>query len=839
MVGVTSIPLVSCSMSVETNENKVNNDLNLHPSEPENDYGILDQKIIDKIKDLNNDIYDVDSNIFGFDLKREDYIKNLDLSRKDLFPNVEKSKFIIDIYLFLEKIYKSSNSKIDLILNKESISFDESFNTIEGNIELLITNPYKIVRSIKIEGKEIFVPSYSTIQINLHIPKQSIKYNVVYNEKLGKNFLTWYIENAYVNVKNENQIQLINFNFNNNCFSHALPYNILNVFIEDKNYLNEKKFTLKDIESNDLKNQIENHFIYNKNTILKYIGFSNDIFIKLSQNKRVNIFIIDSAPIIADILVASEIIPLDLRNFVESAIRSNKPLSQVIYDNKEFISKFILSLVKDDSIDADIINSLLKLIKPNMPQQDKDLFIKIINEDLIPKEYLELLKTVLNFIFNDKTAFELIDYLLNSTINYSTFLPQEKVIVNTIKILKLFFKKEGNGFDYKNVLDILVNEKKELTVLLKDILGITGTSEIIDSLYLNNSNFNVDKLKIVLEKVVIPFTAFLKNKNNYEITSNFKKNNNNDEFFYDKNTNKITYKYEMKFVFKQKFRLELNPIYDILPNNIKLANNSIPFSVMRSFGYLPDYIEFGVNDALEMLFHSKNQYLYLYPKKEQIGYSFGYNVPYVLDTKFNMPNAFNSIFSQYKYRIFFIETIPWSFISTTVQLFMMVDYNFTGNIYINDKNWINVNYVENIPDLNVSFKWKDLTKDQLNQLMNQLENRNSNTYSVKDKDGGWHNLVGKKPFVKNGKEQEILNLVLEFGTGVSLLPESQKPIVKIIPQVNGVISGFGSLASFAVKIVDVYVYFPSNNRVIDMNASKVSEKQFVYNNAFKKTFSVG
>lgn len=838
IVGLTSIPLVSCSSSFEKNQNQSNNDLNLNPSEVENGNGILDEKIRNKIKTLDNTIYDIESNIFSFDMKRENFIKTLDLSKNDLFPKFDKNKFIIDIYLFLERIYKSSNSKIDLSLDSENIVFDESFNTIEGKIELSATNPYKIVRSIFINDKEIFIPAYSTIKFNISIVKQTIKYDLIYNSNLKKNLLTWYIENANINLDDGRKIEIQNFNFNYENFSHAIPYNILNIFIENKEYLNEKKFTLDQVKSLDLKNNIENHFNYNKTTILKYIVFANDIFEKISKNPSVDALIKELTPTISSILVTAGIVPETLKNFIDNAITTTKPLTQVIQENKENILKFILSIIKDNSIDADVINSVLSLIKPNMPQQDKELFLGIINEDLIPKEYIQPLKSILNFIFNDKTTFELIEYLLSDVLNDSFLLPQEKLVVNSINILKLLFKKNNNN--YKNILDILINDKQEVASLLKNILGSTSTGELIDTFYLNNQNFNINNLKVFLEKVVVPFTAFLKNSNNYEITSNFKKNNNNqDEYSYDENTKKLSYKYEMKFIFKQTFKLELNPIYDLLPNNIKVSNNSIPFSIMRSLGYLPDYIEFSSNDALEMVFNAENQYLYLSPKKEQKGYSFGYNIPYIVDVKFNMPNAFNSIFKQYKYKIFFIETIPWKFITTTVSLFMMVDYNFTGNIYVNDKNWINMNYLEDIPDLNVSFKWKDLTDDQLNQLMNNLENRESNKYLVNDKDGGSHNLVGQKPFVKAGKEQEILDLVLEFGTGISTLAENEKPIVKILPQVNGTISGFGALASFSVKIVDVYVYFPSNNRVIDMNSSKISERQFVYNNTFTKSFVVG
>lgn len=848
--------LTSCFQQNQQSTNSGGGVIDSTESEPENGLGTLDEKVSSKISLLENiEFTPIVSNIFGLEMYKSDYldqIKDINYFDNSEYPNANADNIDLDIYNFVNQIYLSSNSKVDLTITNNQISFNKDTQMIEINLEIKVSNNYKITRSVIVNNKEYFISPKSERTINIIVPSQKINYKLSYDSISKKHYLQWTVNNVSISIDNSDAIKYDDFSFSKTN-SYAIPYYVNNIFVENQEYLNETKFDLSKLTSDKVKSDIDSHFKNTKDVVINYVGFAADILEVINKNLPLNDTVEQLASIVANILVKSGIVDQSLTGLIVDVLESKKGLLTILDEHRDDLLNFIAPLVESSGLPIDAIESILKDIKPGMKESQKQLFINLIKSDFIPVAYQDLLVEIAKTIFDDKTTFDLIDYIFNNLLDsVNGLLPQSELITSAINVAKLILTKNENG-QYGNILDLILDNKTIiggfLTSLLS-LLNMSGYNELIDQVYTNNSNLTLSTLQNLLSTTIIPLAKFLKDTNNYQIVSQYVKENNVDSFSYNQNTNQVSYKYELKFIFKNDFKLELKPIYNILPDNLSMGGTSIPINLILGVNVLPDYFTFKTNDSLDMNFSADNNYLYLTPIQKSNHYVFNYTIPYSVDFKLNMPNGFDDLYRQYNEKVIGIPAIPWGFIKSFGESFLMPTYTMAGSLSATDETWVNYNYIYPLPELDVNFKWNDLTSDQLKSLSNYISVENSNSYLVHSKDqqnigsifkpnyvDKEFTLTGKKAVLINDKKEELQNLLFSFGEGVKNLPDNLKPVISINPTINGAISVAGALnINIDVKIIEVKVFFPTI-RTIDMNNSNVDNKEFVYSNSYSKTFS--
>ncbi len=837
------VPTFSCSNSINSKDSQNGGDLNLDQSELDDSKGILDSRISEHLLNVKEIKYtEIESNIFGFDMYKEDFLRYFNPFTAVALTNVNKDYLKLDVYSLLERIYKSSDSKIDLSITKENINFDTTNDSISIDFEITISNTNKLARYFVVNNKEFFVTPFTTRILKIKAPMQKLTYTINYDASTKRNYLQWLCENVSFQV-DDKIFDVKDFSFNLKK-SYAIPYFVKNIFVENQNYINESEFDLKKLTSEEVKQDIANHFITTRESILKYIGYAHPILQEIVKNESLDKTIKTLAPTIANILVESKLIDQALVPFVVDLLSNEKGILTIFNEQKEVFTNIISKFLKDSSIPIESINEILKDLSPSMTDEKKEMFLNLIKSDFIPAQYQPILISISQLVFNDSNILNLIDAIfgeLNEQVQ--GLLPQTELIKSIFSFLKFAFTKNQDG-TYENTLQLLFKDKNFVASILKNILpvfGMDGYEKMIDQIYTNNNNFNITKFTNLLNTSIIPFAEFLATKENYEIVSQFVTQNNNDVYSYNKNTQQVTYKYELNFVFKKEFRLELQPFYNILPPNMDVNGTNVPISIILGVDVLPYFFTFGVNDSLDMLFSANNNYLYLTPVQELDHYVFNYTIPYTVDFKLNMPSGFDKMFREYDEKLFGwdwgLDTIPWGFIKSFSYSFLFPSYTLSGSLNATHSNWLNYNYLPSLPSLDLTFKWNELTDAQLQSLSTFIQSTDSNTYVVHNKSGKERTFTGKKPVLIESKREELQNMMFTIGEGFKSLPGNMQPVISINPTVDGKIVYTGSLdQGVNIKIMEISVYFP-NPRIIDLNNSNIDTNTFVYQNMYKKSFS--
>ena len=135
---------------------------------------------------------------------------------------------------------------------------------------------------------------------------------------------------------------------------------------------------------------------------------------------------------------------------------------------------------------------------------------------------------------------------------------------------------------------------------------------------------------------------------------------------------------------------------------------------------------------------------------------------------------------------------------------------------------------------------KLLTQD-VNKLFDYVDagTEKGKSYSVQSKPTAWKfngTITGDKPSIAQTNHKNILDSVLTFSNSINNLPENLKPVVSIVPVMNGTIKAFGAISSaqLTLRTIKVSVYFPF--KILDTTnwnqESKTGELKFT--NLFTK-----
>lgn len=656
------------------------------------------------------------------------------------------------------------------------------------------------------------------------------------NKELG-----WKVDNVQINFLDQKST-VNNFSLAlPNVGLHSLPYSI-NGVTSKNNYLDaEKEWDKYYFDQNQYRTYLENYLMDTTKMSIGLIGSSGNLLNSIANNPSLKDFLSgDGGSELINLLVYSNVIDKNISEFLKDLINPEVPLTIAIQNNVDAIAKFVTNNFDSDLVSEDLIKDILSIISPNMSESQKEQIESLLS--IIP-ENLSFIKNIVNLVFENKTSWDILEYVLtnysqNIVDNVGEITNNKDLVNDIIKLLQSLITKNESG-TYQGILDVLSNQKILLKSLINAIFNLFGMGNsfgtLFDDLYTNNDKITVTNIQTALRDSIIPLTRFLGSSSNYKIENSYIKNL---EF----NGNKISYEYQIKFVFSTSFKFNLKPIYALLPNSINYNNIPIPVSLVLT--YLPEWIEFGVDDSISLTFKSENNEVYKTPIKNADGsYTMGYTIPQNVKFEMNLPKAVQSIVGQYTYQIAWVNTLPWDFITSFLKTLVLKDYEFFDTVKLTNPQYVISNYEEEqyISDYHVS--WKNITAQEINNLFNYVDPgaNKGKTYHVKSKPSLWKfegNISGDQPTIKQENYQTILNSVLSFSNSVSNLPENLKPVVSVVPVINGNIKAFGSIASaeLTLKTIKVSVFFPF--KILDTtNWDQTSKSgQVSFTNLFTKEF---
>lgn len=826
---------VSCSQQVKSN---LANEISTTPSNDDKSHNIgFDQNIFNDINLEKPNYQPIDSNEYKLLMNFDDFNKNFTFDTVNILEDGLKT----DIANYVYNMWVSSDKKLEIKLFKDfAYKYDKENKTISFEISLVVTNKTNNVKYFSFSGKDYYVPENHSSNLNIKVDSQKVNFYFIESNSTNKE-LGWKVDNVQINFLDQKST-VNNFSLAlPNVGLHSLPYSI-NGVTSKNNYLDaEKEWDKYYFDQNQYRTYLENYLMDTTKMSIGLIGSSGNLLNSIANNPSLKDFLSgDGGSELINLLVYSNVIDKNISEFLKDLINPEVPLTIAIQNNVDAIAKFVTNNFDSDLVSEDLIKDILSIVSPNMSESQKEQIESLLS--IIP-ENLSFIKNIVNLVFENKTSWDILEYVLtnysqNIADNVGEITNNKDLVNDIIKLLQSLITKNESG-TYQGILDVLSSQKILLKSLINAIFNLFGMGNsfgtLFDDLYTNNDKITVTNIQTALRDSIIPLTRFLGSSSNYKIENSYIKNL---EF----NGNKISYEYQIKFVFSTNFKFNLKPIYALLPNSINYNNIPIPVSLVLT--YLPEWIEFGVDDSISLTFKSENNEVYKTPIKNADGsYTMGYTIPQNVKFEMNLPKAVQSIVGQYTYQIAWVNTLPWDFITSFLKTLVLKDYEFFDTVKLTNPQYVISNYEEEqyISDYHVS--WKNITAQEINNLFNYVDpgTGNGKTYHVKSKPSLWKfegNISGDQPTIKQENYQTILNSVLSFSNSVSNLPDNLKPVVSVVPVINGNIKAFGSIASaeLTLKTIKVSVFFPF--KILDTTNWDQTNKsgQVSFTNLFTKEF---
>ena len=824
---------VSCSQQVKSN---LANEISTSPSNDDDSYNIgIDKKIADNIN-LNKPEYkSIDSNEYKLLMNFNDFSNNFTFDKTQFSEEGLK----IDIANYVYNMWISSGKKLEVQLLKDfTYKYDAENNTISFEIDLVVTNKTNNVKYFSFSGKDYYVPEHHSSNLNIKVENQKVNFYFIESNSTNKE-LAWKVDNVSINFLNQKSV--------GNNFSlvvpsiglYSLPYTVNGVTTKN-NYLEaEKDWNKYHFSQAEYKTYLENYLKTTATMSIELIGSSGNLLKSIAANPSLKEFLSgEGGKELINLLVNANVIDKDIAPFLKDLINPDTPLTNAIHNNVDSIAKFVVNNFDSDLVSEDLLKDVLSIISPNMIESQKQQINSFL--ELIP-ENLSFVKNIVDLVFKNKTSWDILEYVINNNSqhivdNIGGMVNNKELVDDVVNLLKILLTKKDDG-QYKGILDVLSEEKVIIKSLINTAFNLFGMGNsfagLFDELYTNNDKITVQNIKNTLDQSVIPLAEFLSNSLNYKVETGY-----NQDLTFD--GNKISYKYHIKFVFSTNFKFNLTPIYALLPNTINY--NIIPIPVSLVLTYLPEWIQFGINDSINLYFSAQNTEVYKTPTKNANGtYTMGFTIPQTVKFEMNLPKAVQSIIGQYTYQIFWVNTLPWDFITSLLKTLVLKDYEFFDTIKISNSKYVITNYEDEqyISDYHVS--WKNILAQDVNKLFNYVDagTEKGKSYSVKSKPTAWKfdgKITGDQPSIAQKDHQTILDSVLTFSNSINNLPENLKPVVSIVPVMNGTIKAFGAISSaeLTLRTIKVSVYFPF--KILDITnwnqESKTGELKFT--NLFTK-----
>ena len=821
---------VSCSQQVKSN---LANEISTSPSNDDDIHNIgIDKKIADNIN-LNKPEYkSIDSNQYKLLMNLNDFTNNFTFDKTQFSEEGLKT----DISNYVYNMWISSGKKLEVQLLKDfTYKYDAENNTISFEIDLVVTNKTNNVKYFSFSGKDYYVPEHHSSNLSIKVENQKVNFYFIESSSTNKE-LAWKVDNVSINFLNQKSV--------GNNFSlvvpsiglYSLPYTVNGVTTKN-NYLEaEKDWNKYHFSEAEYKTYLENYLKTTATMSIGLIGSSGNLLKSIANNPSLKDFLSgDGGKELINLLVNANVIDKDIAPFLNDLINPSTPLINAIHNNVDSIAKFVVNNFDSDLVSEDLLKDVLSIISPNMTESQKQQINSFL--ELIP-ENLSFVKNIVDLVFQNKTSWDILEYVINSqdiVDNIGGMVNNKELVNDVVKLLKILLTKKEDK--YEGILDVLSREKVLVKSLINTAFNLFGMGSsfagLFDDLYTNNDKITVQNIQNALKDSIIPLAEFLSNSLNYKVETGY-----TTDLTFD--GNKISYQYQIKFIFSKEFEFKLTPIYALLPNTINY--NSIPIPVSLVLTYLPEWIQFGIDDSINLNFSAQNNEVYKTPTKNANGtYTMGFTIPQTVKFEMNLPKAVQSIIGQYTYQIFWVNTLPWDFITSLLKTLVLKDYEFFDTVKISNSKYVIANYEDKqyISDYHVS--WKNILPQDVNQLFSYVDagTNKGKTYYVTSKSSAWQfkgNIIGDQPSIPQENHQKILDSVLTFSNSINELPENLKPVVSIVPVMNGTIKAFGAISSaqLTLRTIKVSVYFPF--KILDTTnwnqESKTGELKFT--NLFTK-----
>lgn len=826
---------IASSKSNDLNHNNV--EYNNKPSTENYEKGVLDDAI-DNVAQP-QEFYELTSNkyfkLIGLNSSLKDFnnfISNskdkLESEIKNQLPDFKVTNFYLDIYQYVKNIYLSSNSTLTIFVTNSNFSYNEQTNKISFNYEFQFENKTKKTNFFKIK-ENIFYLKPNEVK-TFKIYANDVAFNYVLNTDGKNNYLGW---SSSINFEYDGKtLSYDNFSFTTNTYSNAIPFKVIGLKNEN-NYLNviSQNDYYKNINKNFLLNKTENYISQNTDTALSLIGDIKDIVSVIGTNPTANELLEKSAQNILNILFKLTNFSQDYNDLFLTLIKSNKPIIEIVSENKKVLADLIVSFVNDPTINNEVIENFLDPIDFNksdnqlqeIATQFKELLTFFVGSYNVSID-VDFINGLIDKIFDKNTTImSLLDYYLNQ--KKDDILAALNTEKNTsldflISIVGLLVSNNGNEKiltqlttdDGKQYLNSLINVVLSTTNPVQDTSNDSSLLSNLLSQIINkdNTDLNDTNLQNLINNIFVKLLDYFSNSENYEIIKGF------DSFSYE--NKKISYSYTIDIVFKNEISFDIGPILDILPTNVSLGSVSIPKSFLKSF-LVQDgknlEIKIGDGDKLTFNFSANNKDIYLTPQKQNSSYIAAYSIPYELKMTLNMPHMFNSITTFYPTGgLHIVNNEIFKVLTEFMQKLLLRDYYFVGNVVISDETTMVENYNPNLYIENNTFSWLKPDSSFFTQLKDNIELKTVNTTTLEKRVSKLFgnekiekfNLDGLQPTFKTvDVKSDILKNTISYQSDIE--PEIWvDPTLFTTIDLN--IAGLINLGKIELNEIKIFVWFP-------------------------------
>lgn len=521
-----------------------------------------------------------------------------------------------DLYIYLYKLFKEN--KTISILNPQLLNFSvENENIDEINfssiISLKMSVNIHVNESSKITiGEMSFNVSKDEKQIlTISLEKQQLKPSI--SEYVRKQYLGWKVDKVKFSFQGKEWTEN-NFAPTAESFSNAFLYNFENLsamqtyFDLEKQYQNQMLNLGYDNFTNQIKNKTNNEF----EAYLKNMVFAQSFANVLKQNLTVEDLIREIAPSVIDILIANNIIPSYLKDFLNEAISDKQtPFINIFEKNKELIKKLAQEYLGSIWI---IVSSYIDMFKPGI-QQGSEEFEKI---DALLKGLPENVK---NVVYSDVLgitgpAKPLLDIIVDNFETIVDLIPSNNDTFVAVKELlkKLLVKENGQ---YVKIYDAILKDnatKNSFVTTLLKLLPLNSTiTDYINILFTDNDNLNATNLMAFFNSIAEFLNVLLEKNasytNIYDMYKNLKISTNTvKQPSLNTSAKTISFEVNYKVELLKPATLNLVPFknlisdkafYALLDKLLKENNQTLPDAVKLTrlksliLKYIPDQIRFG------------------------------------------------------------------------------------------------------------------------------------------------------------------------------------------------------------------------------------------------------
>ncbi|MGL4768776.1 MAG: hypothetical protein ACRCW6_00935 [Mycoplasmoidaceae bacterium] len=195
------------------------------------------------------------------------------------------------------------------------------------------------------------------------------------------------------------------------------------------------------------------------------------------------------------------------------------------------------------------------------------------------------------------------------------------------------------------------NQGGLISVLIKAFIPNLNDniSNVISSIFSNNLNINSSNLGKFLIDISQPLVNNVKGTIGDWI-SNIKCEDIKEDANFNHDNLTLNGKFGIKYIFGKTLNINLSNLINLLPDNLKLGNISIPIKTIKEFKMFPNSLVISKNDYISDYENFKDSKISFYADSNDSG---GYNIKWkglstnVLDI--NMPGTMKEIFNEYNF----------------------------------------------------------------------------------------------------------------------------------------------------------------------------------------------